>query len=87
LIEELLPEKGDRVSTADFHLRTEDDLFDLFAVLAYERSKGTGDQRSRPLQWRIHQARAGDAGLEPEKLNLDTQASRRIERFTIERTA
>jgi hypothetical protein len=87
LIEELLPEKGDRVSTADFHLRTEDDLFDLFAVLAYERSKGTGDQRARPLQWRIHQARAGDAGLEPEKLNLDTQASRRIERFTIERTA
>jgi len=86
LIETLLPEKGAKVSTADFHLRTEDDLFDLLAVLAFERSKGTGDQRSRPLQWRIAQARAGDAGLEPENIPADSQAGHRIERFTIERT-
>ena len=87
LIESLLPEKGATVSTADFHLRTEDDLFDLLAVLAFERSKGTGDQRSRPLQWRILQARAGDAGLTPENIPSDTQADHRIERFSIERTA
>lgn len=87
LIEELLPEKGDSVSTSDFHLRTEDDLFDLLAVLAFERSKGTGDHRSRPLQWRILQARAGDAGLIPENIPADSQAGHRIERFTIERTA
>jgi len=87
LIEELLPEKGATVSTADFHLRTEDDLFDLLAVLAFERSKGTGDHRGRALQWRIQQARAGDAGLEPENLPADVQAGHRIERFSIERTA
>ncbi|MEI8235144.1 MAG: Wadjet anti-phage system protein JetA family protein [Verrucomicrobiota bacterium] len=87
LIEELLPEKGNTVSTADFHLRTEDDLFDLLAVLAFERSNGTGGQRARPLQWRITQARAGDAGLTPENIPADTQAGHRIERFSIERTA
>ncbi|XHR30026.1 MAG: Wadjet anti-phage system protein JetA family protein [Chthoniobacteraceae bacterium] len=87
LIEELLPEKGASVSTADFRLRTEDDLFDLLAVLAFERAHGTGDQRGKGLQWRIRQARAGDAGLEPESLPRDVQSGHRIERFSIERTA
>ena len=88
LIEEFLPEKGATISTADLHLRTEDDLFDLLAVLAFERSKGTaGTRNAQPLRWRITQARAGDAGLTPENVPLDTQAGHRIERFSIERTA
>jgi hypothetical protein len=87
LIEDLLPEKGATVSTADFRLRTEDDLYDLLAVLAFERANGTGDGRGKSLRWRISQARAGDAGLEPGALPRDAQSGHLIERFSIERTA
>jgi len=86
LIEQLLPEKGASRTTADFNLRTEDDFFDLIAVLAFERATGSAASR-RSLQWRIVQARAGENGLEPEKLPADAQAGYRIERFSIERTA
>lgn len=83
-VEERLPAKGARLSTADFSLATEDDLFDLLAVLAFERA--TGVQSHRPLRWRIHSARS-EHGLEPERIVSDKQADHQIERFTIERTA
>lgn len=83
LIEAQLPKVGDRKSTADFHLASEeDDLLDLLAALAFHRATTDG----RPLRWRIYSARR-EHGLEPEKIPLDAQAGRLIERITIERTA
>ena len=83
LIEQILPEKGTAVSTADFKLRTEDDLFDLIAVLAFERANP--EKTRNGLKWRIQQSRSGDNGLTPENIPSDVQAGHRIERFTIER--
>lgn len=84
LIEKLLPEKGATLSTADLRLRTEDDLLDFLAVLAYERASGS--RAHKPIRWRIRTARH-EHGLEPEKIPTDTVAGRRVERLTIERTA
>ncbi len=81
-IERFLPERGQRVTSADFAVRTEDDLFDLIAALAYERAAGRVSPRA--LNWRVNFARA-ELGLEPEKIPMDTQAGYRFERFTIER--
>jgi len=84
-IERFLPEKGASVSTADFKLLSEeDDLFDLLAVLAYERANAP--KSHRVMRWRIVQSRA-EHGLEPENIPSDMQAGRRVDRFTIERTA
>ncbi len=82
MIEKYLPEKGGEISTETIHLSTEDDLLDLFAVLAFDR--GNSSSLSRTVRWRIHPARA-DFGTEPVRIPLDTQADRQIERFTIER--
>ena len=84
LVERLLPEKGATVSTSDLHLRTEDDLLDFLAVLAYERS--AGKRAHKPIRWRIQTARH-EHGLEPEKIPIDTVAGRRVERLNIERIA
>lgn len=83
LIEARLPKVGDRISTADFHLASEDDDFlDLLAVLSFHRANSKG----RMLRWRIHSSRK-EFGLHPEKIPLDSQAGHLIERVTIERLA
>ena len=83
-IERHLPEQGARLSTADLHISTEDDLLDFMAVIAYERaSAGRGH---KPIRWRIHTARQ-EHGLVPEKIPTDAVAGRRVERLTIERIA
>jgi hypothetical protein len=82
LIEAYLPEKNMRVSTADLKLSTEDDLLDLLAVLAYERSASVSTHR--PIKWSIHPERL-EKGLNPESIGRDQQAGRQVERLTIER--
>jgi len=83
LIEARLPNVGDKISTGDFHLASEDDDFlDLLAVLSFHRANSKG----RMLRWRIHSSRK-ELGLHPEKIPLDSQAGRLIERITIERLA
>ena len=83
-IEKFLPERGRSVCSADFSIRTEDDLLDLLAALAFERA---GERAaSRALRWRVSFSRA-ELGLEPEKIPLDSQAGHRFERFTLERLA
>ena len=83
-IERHLPAKGARISTGEVRVRVEDDLLDLFAVLAFDR--GTGSESRRPVRWRIHAARA-DFGLAPDRIPRDPEADRLMERFTIERLA
>ena len=83
LIEARLPKVGDKVTTADFHLASEeDDLLDLLAALAFQRANSDG----HILRWRIHSSRK-ESGLTPEVIPLDPQAGRLIERVIIERTA
>lgn len=83
LIEARLPNVGDKISSAEFHLASEDDDFlDLLAVLSFHRANSKG----RMLRWRIHSSRK-ELGLHPEKIPLDSQAGRLIERITIERVA
>lgn len=81
LVERLLPEKGARVTTADFHLNS-DDFFDLLAVLAFER--GPGSQAHRQVRWRVHSARC-EHGLTPDKIEHDPQGENVVERVEIER--
>ena len=83
-IEKHLPKKGASVSSADLSLHTEDDLFDLLAVLAFERANGSAQHR--PMRWAVRPARA-ESGLEPDKIPVDTMAGRRVERFMLERIA
>jgi hypothetical protein len=83
-IEHHLSEKGERVSTAELRISTEDELLDFLAVLAYERA--SAGRSHKPIRWRIHTARR-EHGLEPEKIPTDTVAGRRVERLTIERIA
>jgi len=83
-IEKHLPKKGASVSSADLSLHTKDDLFDLLAVLAFERANGSTPHR--PLRWEVKPARA-ENGLEPDKIPVDTLAGRRVERFILERIA
>ncbi|MDD5198924.1 MAG: DUF5716 family protein [Terrimicrobiaceae bacterium] len=83
LIEERLPNVGDKITTADFHLVSEDDdLLDLLAVLSFHRANTKGHK----LRWRIHSSRK-EHGLHPENIPLDRQAGHLIERITIERLA
>jgi hypothetical protein len=81
-VEKHLPAKGDRISTEQLHIATEDDLLDLFAVLSFDR--GSADSARRPTRWRIHAARA-DFGTEPERIPRDAEAGRLVERFVLER--
>jgi hypothetical protein len=81
-VEKHLPEKGARLSTAEMHLPTEDDLLDMLAVLAFERAVSSTPHK--PMRWRIVSERV-EHGLEPEKIPSDPLGNRRIERLTIER--
>lgn len=83
-IEKYLAKKGTTISTAEFKLLAQEDLYDLFAVLAYERASGSTPQR--PVRWRVMQSRA-ELGLEPDAIPCDHLAGRAVERFSIERTA
>ena len=83
-IEKHLPQSGATISSEELSLHTEDDLFDLLAVLSFERANGSAPHR--PLRWEVTPARAMD-GVEPAKIPVDTLAGRRVERFTLERTA
>jgi hypothetical protein len=83
-IEKHLPKQGTTISSAELHLHTEDDLFDLLAVLAFERANGNTPHH--PLRWEVTPSRAGD-GVDPAKIPLDTLSGRRVERFTLERIA
>ncbi len=81
LIESLLPERGEKLSTADFHLNS-DDFLDLLAALAFEQ--GNGVTSSRPVKWRVLTQRT-ELGLTPEALLSDEQGGHRVERITLER--
>lgn len=81
-VERHLPEKGGRISTEDIKIAVEDDLLDLFAVLAFDR--GPAAESHRSIRWRIHALRT-DLGTEPERIPRDAEADRLIERFTLER--
>lgn len=81
-IEKHLPAKGDRISTEQLHLTTEDDLLDLFAILAFDR--GSSDSSRKSTRWRIYATRA-DFGTEPERIPRDVEAGRLVERFVVER--
>jgi hypothetical protein len=81
-IENHLPAKGARISTEQLHVRLEDDLLDLLAVLAFDRGAASGSHR--PVRWRIYPMRA-DFGVEPERIQHDAEADHLVERFTIER--
>ena len=83
-VEKHLPTKGARLSTAELQLHTEDDLLDVLAVLAFERSFSATPHK--PLRWRVLSDRT-EHGLEPEKIPTDRVGDRRIERLTIERIA
>ncbi len=81
-VEKHLPAKGAQVSTADLRLNTEDDLLDFVAALAFDRAAGGAVHK--PVRWRVVTLRK-ELGLEPEKIPMDSQAGRRIERIIIER--
>jgi hypothetical protein len=83
-IEKHLPMSGASISSAKLSLSTEDDLFDLLAVLAFERANGSTPHR--PVRWSIKPARS-ENGVEPEKVPTDILAGRRVERFLLERIA
>ncbi len=83
LIEAHLPKTGDKISTEEFHLVSEeDDLLDLIAALSFHRANSKG----RIIRWRIRNSRK-EQGLTPERIPLDRQAGRLVERVTIERLA
>ena len=84
-VERHLPEKASRVSTENLHLLCEDDLLDLFAVLAFDRGPSAVGSR-KTLRWRVHPVRA-DFGTQPERIPRDAECGRLMERFTIERLA
>lgn len=79
---EYLPKPGELLRSESLHLRTEDDLLDLLAVLAYDRFNG--EAAHRQIRWKVDPARAHN-GLEPEKIPTDRQSGRQVERFTVER--
>jgi hypothetical protein len=81
-IDRHLPAKGDRLSTEELHVMTEDDLLDLLAVLAFDR--GPAGTSRRTTRWRVLSARA-DFGLEPQRIPRDPEADRLVERFVLER--
>jgi hypothetical protein len=83
-IEKHLPQKGARLTSGELSVHTEDDLFDLLAVLAFDRANGSTPHR--PLRWEIVPARMND-GVEPENIPVDMLAGRRVERFILERIA
>ncbi|MBS0660682.1 MAG: hypothetical protein JSR82_20880 [Verrucomicrobia bacterium] len=81
-IEQHLPVKGDRLTTADLHLRVEDDFLDLLAVLAFDR--GPSPVTLRSVRWRVRPERA-ELGPDPAAIPRDREASHLIERFAVER--
>jgi hypothetical protein len=83
-LEKHLPKKGASISSAELSLHTEDDLFDLLAVLAFERANGSAPHH--PLRWEVKPARTND-GVEPANIPVDRLAGRRVERFILERIA
>ena len=82
MIEKYLPEKGAQISSESIRVVAEDDLLDLFAVMAF--NTGPSSTGHRGVRWRIHPARA-DLGTDPERIPLDLQSDRKVERFTLER--
>lgn len=82
-VEKFLPEKGASLSSEEMHLRTEDDLLDLFAVLAFN----CGPSRSgshKHTRWRVRPLRA-EFGCDPAAIPCDLAGGRTFERFTMER--
>lgn len=81
-VERHLASKGDRLSSEDLRILTEDDLLDLLAVVAFDR--GPTQRGSKPVRWRIRAWRA-DHGTVPSQIPRDRQADRWVERFSLER--
>lgn len=73
-VEELLPERGAKISSAEIPLRCDDDLSDLIACLLHARA---ADAR-----YRVEVPAAADESAVPE---FDAKLNRRIERFTLAR--
>lgn len=81
-ISRYLPEKGDRFSTEELHLPTEDELLDFFAVLTFDRVPVRGS--SKVIKWRVHNSRK-DGCSTPERIPIDIIGGMHIERIVIER--
>lgn len=82
-VEKFLPEKGTSLSSEVMHLHTEDDLLDLFAVLAFDRGP-SGSGSHKHIRWRVHPLRV-ELGCDPAGIPRDHAAGRTFERFTLER--
>lgn len=82
-VEKFLPEKGVRLSSEQMSLSTEDDLLDLFAVLAFDRGP-SGSGAHKVVRWQIHSMRP-DLGCDPASIPHDSAAGRVFERFVLER--
>jgi hypothetical protein len=83
-VEKHLPKKGTKVSSSELSLHTEDDFFDLLAILAFERANGSTPHHQ--LRWEVKPARMDD-GVYPANIPVDRLAGRRVERFILERIA
>jgi hypothetical protein len=82
-IEKHLRTSGELISSADLHLKVEDDFLDLLAVLSFDR--GPGKQGAhRPIKWKVHPLR-GDFCVEPEQVPRDRELNHWMERFSVER--
>ncbi len=82
-VEKFLPEKGASLSSEEMHLRTEDDLLDLFAVLAFDRGPSRSGSHKH-TRWRVRPLRA-EFGCDPAAIPCDLAGGRTFERFTMER--
>lgn len=82
MIEQILPEKGNAVSTEDLELVVEDDVLDLLAVLSFDRGPATGSHRQ--IRWRVTPTR-GVFCVDPEAVPKDPIGELNIDRLTIER--
>lgn len=81
-IEQHLPAKGDKLTTAKLRIKVEDDFLDLLAVLAFDR--GPSPTTLRSVRWRVKPERAS-RGPEPEHIPRDREGNHLIERFAVER--
>ncbi len=81
-ISRYLPSRGDRFSTEELHLPTEDELLDFLAVLTFDRAPVR--RSTKVVKWKVSSPRQGGCSA-PERIPMDTVGDMTIERLSIER--